>query len=47
MADAKVSKTFGPKDHEGSTPSLGTLTYAAEANSLVSSFGLPLVFSMP
>lgn len=24
MADAKVSKTFGPKDHEGSTPSLGT-----------------------
>lgn len=24
MADAKVSKTFDPKDHVGSTPSLGT-----------------------
>ena len=43
MADAKVSKTFDPKDHVGSTPSLGTIAYSLDSDF---SAGF-LVFSRP
>ncbi len=39
MVDAKVSKTFEPKAHVGSTPSLGTLKYMTKIIGLVGEKG--------